>query len=310
MDDTFVLFRDEKHVDLFLNYLNEQHVAIKFTYETEMHGKMNFLDVCIEKTGASFETKLYRKKTNTGLGLKYDSAVDFKYKCNLISCLVDRAYKICSTYKSFAAELEYLRSFFYKNFFPLSFIEKMFRLKIAETRFKKPLIFTVPKKVIYCSLPFVNQYQNISVKKDIQHLISKYYPQINLRIIFTNRFNVASFFRYSDRMPALLRSCVVYKFKCSQCEATYCGETARHFTTRIAEHRGLSSRTGLVVQNPLHSSIRDHSQKSDHPIHVNDFKILSSCERQNLKLLESILIHRSRPTLNGTDSSVPLGILD
>ena len=49
VDDTFLLFRSQENVTLFLNYLNNQHDNIKFTCDLEKDNKLNFLDISIEK---------------------------------------------------------------------------------------------------------------------------------------------------------------------------------------------------------------------------------------------------------------------
>ena len=59
MDDTFVLFREESHIKLFLDYLNEKHQLIKFTVEIEKHGCLSFLDVWVNKAHCGFETNTF-----------------------------------------------------------------------------------------------------------------------------------------------------------------------------------------------------------------------------------------------------------
>ena len=109
-------------------------------------------------------------------------------------------------------------------------------------------------------------------------------------------------------MPNSVLSNIVYKFSCAQCSATYIGETSRHFSTRVAEHRGISSRTGKLLLNPPNSNILSHYIDSGHDIHDSDFKIL--CKNfSGLKIAESILIHQQKPSLNSMDSSFPLRII-
>ena len=79
---------------------------------------MNFLNVLLEKENNVFLTVVYRKPSSTGLGIKFDSAISFKYKINLMICLLDRAYKISTTYISFTNEIEKLKTFFGQNNFP------------------------------------------------------------------------------------------------------------------------------------------------------------------------------------------------
>ena len=130
VDDTFVLFKEPSHIDLFQNYMNSRHQNIKFTVEKESNDQLPFLDVLVTKNFDGFSTDLYRKPTNTGLGMKFHSEVMNKYKFNLIHCLVDRAYKICSSNKTFFAEIENLKNFFFKNGFPLHTIEKNINSKL------------------------------------------------------------------------------------------------------------------------------------------------------------------------------------
>ena len=43
-------------------------------------------------------------------------------------------------------------------------------------------------------------------------------------------------FSTNDKVPFAVQSFVVYKFECSNCEASYIGETRRHIATRMKEH--------------------------------------------------------------------------
>ena len=89
--------------------------------------------------------------------------------------------------------------------------------------------------------------------------------------------------------------------------ATYCGETSRHLCTLVAEHNGRSARTNLVLTSPPHSNIRAHSSISNHPLLDSNFEI--AVNKSDLKLAESICIHKYKPNLNNTNSSTPLNIL-
>ena len=134
--------------------------------------------------------------------------------------------------------------------------------------------------------------ESFTIWKNITKLINKYYPQIKLNIIFTNNFNINNFFRFKDQVPNSLRSCVVYKYNCDSCNATYVGKTTRHFSTRISEHLGISHRSGIRLTSPPFSAIRNHVQyEKDHHqnynLTPNQFKIISSANSdfENLKYL-------------------------
>ena len=58
---TFVLFRKEELLKLFLDYFNSYHENIKFTSEKETNNKLSFLDIEISRDKNQFLTSVYRK---------------------------------------------------------------------------------------------------------------------------------------------------------------------------------------------------------------------------------------------------------
>ena len=97
-------------------------------------------------------------------------------------------------------------------------------------------------------------------------------------------------------LGVVLLSNIVYQYKCRQCDSTYVGESIRHFATRIAEHKGVSVRTGLRLSNPGHSNIREHSVDNQHAFSDENFKVLRVSNRHDIKLCESIFLHKLEPT--------------
>ena len=70
----------------------------------------------------------------------------------------------------------------------------------------------------------------------------------NLKIVFTSPVRVKSFFTFKDKLPKILLSGLVYKYKCDGCNATYYGKTKHFFEVRIFEHLGISHLTGKKVK--------------------------------------------------------------
>ena len=131
-----------------------------------------------------------------------------------------------------------------------------------------------------------------------------------MRPIFTNVRTIECLFRYKDEVPTPVRSNIVYKYTCGICHSTYLGETTRHFKTRVAEHRGISSRTGLPFVNASKSNIYSHFLRTSHDILPDNFSIIQSAKDYELKTAESIAIHKLKPSLNEMLSSSPLFILN
>ena len=141
-------------------------------------------------------------------------------------------------------------------------------------------------------------------------MISKFYPQIKLNFIFSNSNTIGQLFKFKDRLPPHLASCVVYKYSCGQCPATYIGETLKQFRVRVSQHKGISFRTNNPLQNSDSSKIFQHSINCNHPVSQDNFKILSHCDENDLRTLESIYIYKEKPTLNDHFSSTELSILN
>ena len=186
MDDTFLLFKNRSHILPFFEYLNSQHHNIKFTIEHENSGKLAFLDVLVHKENSNFTTDLYRKPTHTGLGMKYDSAVSYNYKVNLIGCLFDRAFKICSSYHSLHIEMEKLKKYFTQNGFPIKLVENQIRLKLNNVHTPKPKVHLANKKTIYASIPYISDFNNKQISAEVRKLVSRFYPQLDVKLIFNN----------------------------------------------------------------------------------------------------------------------------
>jgi len=256
-----------------------------------------------------FETGLFRKATFTGLSTKYSSAEPSRYKINLIQCLVSRAYKICSNLSKFNSELDFLKKYFTQNGFPSALVSSMI-IKFSDVmRCTNTPVSTADKKPLFCAIPFISFRANSQIKKCLRDILRTNYPHLKMKLVFVNSFKVGSFFKFKDRPPQSLVSNAVYLFKCGQCSASYLGETSRHLITRVSYHKGLSSRTGKPLSTPTSSRIRDHSIDNNHQILQADFKILKTCKTVDLKITESVLIHKRKPCLNSQDSSVPLYIL-
>ena len=201
-----------------------------------------------------------------------------------------------------------LRKYFSANRYPQYLFDKCLNKYLDKIFQPKRPLLTVPKYDLYFKLPFIGS-SSYQCKKQINDLISKYFPQIKLNCVFVNDLTISSFFPFKDKIPPLVSSGVVYKYKCGQCQSTYIGETQKHLFARISQHKGLSFRTNVPLATPPQSNIREHALSSDHPIKIEHFKILAHSNNFDLRLLESIYIHSESPSLNNHHSSFPLNIL-
>ena len=122
--------------------------------EKEADNKLTFLYVSIIRSNNKFSTCVYRKPTFTGLGLKYSSFIPCSFKHNLIGCLVDRCYKICSSYSYFRLELQKLRKYFSGNNFPQFLFDNSVS-KYLDKIYNKNHYLTCEKLKVYIILNFL-----------------------------------------------------------------------------------------------------------------------------------------------------------
>ena len=99
VDGLFLVFSKHEEAQSFFGAINCIHKSINFTQEQECNRQLAFLDVLVSRTtGNVVQTSVSRKKTYTGLYLKWTSFVPYRYKRNLVHSLLQRAYKIGSSY--------------------------------------------------------------------------------------------------------------------------------------------------------------------------------------------------------------------
>ena len=141
----------------------------------------------------------------------------------------------------------------------------------------------------------------------LYNFFNKTLPQWNIKVIFQSKNCLSNLFRFKDSIPKELRSHIVYKFLCSNCNITYYGETERHLNVRSGEHLSLSALTGKRVNNNKKLAVKDHCLFFDHVGSFEDLSILTY-ESNSFKLLikEALLVSKDNPLLNRQVKSILL----
>ena len=307
VDDTFVLFSNKASAELFLEYANSFHENINFTMENECNNRLPFLDILIERTASGFTTGVYRKPTFTGQGMNFYSCCFFNFKLNSISTLIHRAYILSSNWLSFHNEICFLKKFFTNNCYPDSLFFKFLNRFLRDKFHPKIPVCTVPKMKFYAAIPFV---QNNIFGNDLSKIIKHHFPALDLKLVPTNPLKLGSLFNHKDKLPVLMQSKVAYLFTCPKCKVgTYLGATKRLLKVRIDSHSGVSHRTGCTLKKKDFSNIREHCYKCKSTITYDSFKVVGrAMDVSSLHLLESLLIKKFVPSLNGQCSSTNLYI--
>ena len=153
--------------------------------------------------------------------------------------------------------------------------------------------------------------QSLQVKKRLQQLFKDYMPYCKLKIVFKSNCRLSNMFVFKDRIPTYMKSAVIYKFTCSNCNVTYIGKTNRHFHVRYCEHLGISKLTNkeLKYNKQSTTAVRDHLLNCKHNASPNDFKIIGSDNNKfHILIKESLSIFMEDPLLNKTLKSFPLDL--
>ena len=135
--------------------------------------------------------------------------------------------------------------------------------------------------------------QSTIVTQQLKSCIYKFYGYFNLRIIFRNTRRIKFLFPYKGRLNRSLRSKVVYKASCWDCDDCYIGKTKRRLHDKKTDHfRALTS-------NSHSSAIADHMTQTCHRIKWDHFDILATGQSDiRCKIKETLLIRDLKPALN------------
>ena len=121
VDDTLTIMPSVNAASNFLQVLNAHHPSVSFTMEVEKDGMLLFVGIQLLNKSTSINTKAFVKPTNKGLLLHYDSRVVARYKHCLVRTMLERAYRLSSSWEFFY----WIMHSTWKCFFPIFIIQKI-----------------------------------------------------------------------------------------------------------------------------------------------------------------------------------------
>ena len=195
----------------FLATLNGLHPSLKFTMELPSENTIPFIGIQIIKNGTELETRVYRKPTNTGLLLHFQSHVDKRYKTGLLKTMLHRAHALSSTTEAFNEECAKLSSIFSRLDYPIGLVNSTINMFILSKPEKK--IDDV--STIRIVLPFKDQIAANAVRRQLRDLSRMIC--VTLQPIFVSK-KLEQDITPKEIKPSIVnRQCVVYKFACDLC---------------------------------------------------------------------------------------------
>jgi hypothetical protein len=278
VDDVLATVKKDKTDDILLT-INNTTKNIKFTKEEEHDNKLAFLDVLITKTdNGTLTTQVYRKKTHTDQILNYNSNHPTQHKVSCIKTLFNRIDTHCNTDQSKQDERKYLYSSFYKNDYPLDFINKVLqhkqqtntdRLNQTKTRITLPYIHTTSEMTARLLRPF-----NI----DVAHK-----PTCKLRSNFT---------KHKDKTHITEKHNAIYIFPCKNCPDKYIGQPYKKIQTRLTEHQN-------AINRHDHSSLpAKHTDDNKHKFNSSQTRYLGQATTKHAREFKEAWHSLDKQTFN------------
>ena len=121
----------------------------------------------------------------------------------------------------------------------------------------KRIVHTVDKRQVLLVLPFLGPL-SFEIRSRLQKYFNYYIPYCSLKVVYQSRSRISNLFNFKKVVNTKLSSYIVYKFMCSCSNATYYGQTQRHFFVRASEHLGITPLTVKFAQTSEKSAIFDH----------------------------------------------------
>ena len=112
----FLFYLNQLNLSQNFIHFNTCHPIMAFSFEQEVNGKSPFLDVDVSRlqgdVSQRISTTVYRKPTFSGVYSHFDSFLPTDYKVGMIYTVGYRCFKICSDWRGFHEELEFLKHIF------------------------------------------------------------------------------------------------------------------------------------------------------------------------------------------------------
>lgn len=311
VDDTFCFIK-ENEIENVRDVLNGFHENIGFTYEVENSNSLSFLDVRIIKNNdGSFETKVFRKETDTNIYIHWKSFAPKQWKIGTLKGLIRRAHVVSSNDSFLQNEINHLRHVFTKiNGFPNFVFEKTLnetvnRMSVTpeennngETNRMSvtPEVNNTGEVNEFIQPCLVLPYQGRKgedILKGLKNCVSSLLPnQFSPRFVYNGK-KVGSFFPIKDKVKEEHQSGLVYKYECGlDCnqKSDYVGETKVRYETRVYEH----------INTDKKSAIFKHTQENNHVVRPDNFRILDKGYNKvvDRKIAEALFIRDLKPNLN------------
>ena len=245
----------------------------------------DFLDVSVRREGKNLRTGVFRKKTHTDRVLSFDSNHPISAKRAVVLSMFDRVetHFAKDDEEGRQQEVRHLFRMLGQNGYSERFVRKTVEYALKMRAQKKPEL-DQPKATAV--IPYV---------RGLSEQISRELRKIGVRVVSrANPWQWTLCTGIKDTIPDEKKKGVVYQIRCSECPASYIGETARSVKVRVSEHER-HTKYGRTEE----SAVAEHVWDTDHKMEWKKVRILDM-ERnwQSRRVREALRIEMNNPSLN------------
>lgn len=266
VDDIIMCIPKDK-IEETLKIFNRYNPKLQFTCEVEHNDQLNFLDVSIIKKDQKLIFDWYQKPSFSGRILNFNSNHPKHQKVAMVYNLVDRAI-LLSDICFHSKNLKIVEKILTINSYPAHFYKKFIQKRLHYLSDKNIVSQSKnrrknTKKMTPIKVPYKDGFF-----KKLKHLFQSH----DLTAVPELEKNLASIVRRGkDATPKFEKTGVVYRIPCTNCIATYVGQTKRSLIDRLKEHQK------DVRENKDSSILQVHCSRHHHHIDWEKTSILD-CE--------------------------------
>lgn len=188
-------------------------------------------------------TTVYRKPTHTDRLLDQSSYNPTSHKATTIRTLTRRAQIICDSPDALQNENNYLKRVFDKNNYNSDFIKR--------NTYKPNEPNETNNSVTTATIPYIK-----GTSETISRILRPYNIRVAHKPITTLRQVLTNI---KDKEQPNERQGAVYKINCSDCHASYIGETGRNLNIRLTEHKRATKKQDKTNHIAEHHRITKHN---------------------------------------------------
>jgi len=210
--------------------------------------------------------------------------------------MLDRAYRLSSSWEYFSDECSRLQSVFSNLAYPENLISRTINRFVSEKTSPKQVTTNDAdaQKTTRVIIPFKDQESANHVRRQLKDLGNT--VNISIQPVFVSR-KLNDVLKYKEPKPSIVsQQRVIYEFKCGLCDAGYIGYTMRHLHERCEEHKLPTSSIGKHLKNEHGLISKDIN---------NNFVVLRKCSNKfECLIYEMLFIREKSPSLNVQSNSI------